>query len=87
MQGYLRMRFEILVLELISKLAPLESPSLTGTPTVPTAEQSEVDYRIANTAFVAQAIAILKGGVAVNLNTLDKIARAINNAEFFYIYQ
>lgn len=72
------------VLELISKLAPLESPSLTGTPTVPTAEQSEVDYRIANTAFVAQAIAILKGGVAVNLNTLDKIARAINNDPNFF---
>lgn len=72
------------VLELISKLAPLESPSLTGTPTVPTAEQSEVDFRVANTAFVAQAIAILKGGVAVNLNTLNKIARAINNDPDFF---
>lgn len=72
------------VLELISKLAPLDSPSLTGTPTVPTAEQSEVDFRVANTAFVAQAIAILKGGVAVNLNTLNKIARAINNDPDFF---
>ncbi|EOZ9309609.1 hypothetical protein ACQYEU_004853, partial [Citrobacter freundii] len=37
--------------------APINSPSFTGTPSVPTAAQSEIDFRIANTAFVAQAIA------------------------------
>ncbi|MBJ8851833.1 hypothetical protein I5413_09340, partial [Citrobacter freundii] len=41
--------------------APLASPSFTGTPSVPTADQSEIDFRIANTAFVAQAIANLNG--------------------------
>ncbi|MGH5313592.1 hypothetical protein ACRFI0_24005, partial [Citrobacter freundii] len=42
--------------------APLASPSFSGTPSVPTADQAEIDFRIANTAFVAQAIANLNGG-------------------------
>ncbi|MEB0790768.1 hypothetical protein VC835_23710, partial [Citrobacter portucalensis] len=42
--------------------APLKDPSFIGTPTVPNAEQNEIDFRIANTAFVAQAIANLNGG-------------------------
>lgn len=64
--------------------APLESPSLTGTPTVPTAEQVEIDFRIANTAFVAQSISILNGGAPKGLNTLKKLALAINNDADFY---
>ncbi|HGU6010855.1 TPA: hypothetical protein ACM99G_001118, partial [Escherichia coli] len=59
--------------------APINSPSFTGTPCVPTADQSEIDFRIANTAFVAQAIAILNGGAPAALNTLKKLALAINN--------
>ncbi len=64
--------------------APINSPSFTGTPSVPTADQSEIDFRIANTAFVAQAIAILNGGAPAALNTLKKLALAINNDANFY---
>ncbi|MDS0962840.1 hypothetical protein [Citrobacter freundii] len=64
--------------------APINSPSFTGTPSVPTADQSEIDFRIANTAFVAQAIAILNGGAPAALNTLKKLALAINNDASFY---
>ncbi|MDV1152729.1 hypothetical protein VC590_09240 [Citrobacter freundii] len=65
--------------------APLKDPSFMGTPTVPDAEQDEIDFRIANTAFVAQAIANLNGGAPVALNTLKKLALAINNDANFYI--
>ncbi len=64
--------------------APINSPSFTGTPCVPTADQSEIDFRIANTAYVAQAIAILNGGAPAALNTLKKLALAINNDASFY---
>ncbi|MDV1669774.1 hypothetical protein RZR21_24905, partial [Citrobacter freundii] len=64
--------------------APINSPSFTGTPSVPTADQSEIDFRIANTAFVAQAIADLNGGAPAVLNTLKKLASAINNDANFY---
>ncbi|HAH9670057.1 TPA: hypothetical protein HIE92_003243 [Escherichia coli] len=64
--------------------APINSPSFTGIPCVPTADQSEIDFRIANTAFVAQAISELNGGSPAALNTLKKLASAINNdANFF----
>lgn len=64
--------------------APLKDPSFIGTPTVPNAEQNEIDFRIANTAFVAQAIANLNGGAPAVLNTLKKLASAINNDANFY---
>ena len=64
--------------------APLASPSFSGTPSVPTADQAEIDFRIANTAFVAQAIADLNGGAPAILNTLKKLASAINNDANFY---
>ncbi|MDV1705053.1 hypothetical protein RZR00_09770, partial [Citrobacter freundii] len=64
--------------------APLASPSFSGTPSVPTADQAEIDFRIANTAFVAQAIANLNGGAPAVLNTLKKLASAINNDANFY---
>ncbi|MEG2568426.1 MAG: hypothetical protein RSA84_19690 [Acinetobacter sp.] len=63
----------------LSKKANLDSPSFTGTPSVPSANQDEIDYRIANTAFVAQAIANLNGGAPSALNTLKKLALAVNN--------
>ncbi|MEG1653297.1 MAG: hypothetical protein RR390_07340 [Hafnia sp.] len=63
----------------LSKKANLDSPSFTGTPSVPSANQDEIDYRIANTAFVAQAIANLNGGAPSGLNTLKKLALAVNN--------
>ncbi|EPK7315043.1 hypothetical protein MX851_003485, partial [Citrobacter freundii] len=64
--------------------APLASPSFSGTPSVPTADQAKIDFRIANTAFVAQAIANLNGGAPAVLNTLKKLASAINNDANFY---
>ncbi|UHD39124.1 hypothetical protein LT989_11035 [Citrobacter portucalensis] len=64
--------------------APLANPSFSGTPSVPTADQAEIDFRIANTAFVAQAIANLNGGAPAVLNTLKKLASAINNDANFY---
>lgn len=64
--------------------APINSPSFTGTPCVPTADPSEIDFRIANTAFVAQAIETLNGGAPAALNTLKKLALAINNDASFY---
>lgn len=76
--------FATTVMNAIALKAPLDSPSLTGTPTVPMAKQSEVDFRIANTAFVAQAVSELNGGSPATLNTLKKLASAINNdANFF----
>lgn len=72
------------VTQALNLKAPLDSPQLTGTPTAPTARQSEIDFRIANTAFVAQAISILNGGAPSSLNTLNKLAEAINNDANFY---
>ncbi|WP_279203983.1 hypothetical protein [Obesumbacterium proteus] len=63
----------------LSKKANLDSPSFKGTPSVPSANQDEIDYRIANTAFVAQAIANLNGGAPSGLNTLKKLALAVNS--------
>lgn len=42
--------------------APLLSPSLTGTPTVPTPIATDNSTRIANTAFVQTALAVIDGG-------------------------
>lgn len=61
----------------LALLAPLDSPQMTGVPTVPTAEQDKIDFRTANTAFVAQAISDLRGGVSVSFNTLKKLADAL----------
>lgn len=61
----------------LALLAPLYSPVFTGTPTTPNYTQDEIDQRIANTMFVAQAITDLKGGVPASLNTLKKIADAL----------
>lgn len=73
------------VAQALNLKAPLDSPSFTGTPSVPSANQDEIDYRIANTAFVAQAIANLNGGAPSALNTLKKLALAVNNDANFSI--
>ncbi|ELW5248810.1 tail fiber protein, partial [Escherichia coli] len=59
--------------------APIESPSLTGTPTAPTAAQGTNSTQIANTAFVKAAITALINGAPGTLDTLKEIAAAINN--------
>ncbi|HFV1399942.1 TPA: phage tail protein [Escherichia coli] len=65
--------------DLADTKAPIESPSLTGTPTAPTAAQSTNSTQIANTAFVKAAITALINGAPGTLDTLKEIAAAINN--------
>lgn len=67
------------VKELADTKAPIESPSLTGTPTAPTATQGTNSTQIANTAFVKAAITALINGAPGTLDTLKEIAAAINN--------
>ena len=59
--------------------APLASPALTGTPTVPTAAHGTNTAQIASTAFVAQAIAALVSSSPDALDTLQELARALGN--------
>ena len=59
--------------------APLASPALTGKPTTPTAAQGANDTQIANTAFVAQAVATLVNSAPETLDTLQELAKALNN--------
>ncbi|WP_430733931.1 tail fiber protein [Escherichia coli] len=65
--------------DLADTKAPIESPSLTGTPTAPTAAQGTNSTQIANTAFVKAAITALINGALGTLDTLKEIAAAINN--------
>ncbi|HHR4448052.1 TPA: phage tail protein [Salmonella enterica] len=65
--------------DLVDTKAPIESPSLTGTPTAPTAAQGTNSTQIANTAFVKAAITALINGAPGTLDTLKEIAAAINN--------
>ncbi|MDD8802350.1 tail fiber protein [Escherichia coli] len=67
------------VKDLADTKAPIESPSLTGTPTAPTAAQGTNSTQIANTAFVKEAITALINGAPGALDTLKEIATAINN--------
>ncbi|HDV3096719.1 TPA: tail fiber protein [Escherichia coli] len=67
------------VKDLADTKAPIESPSLTGTPTAPTAAQGANSTQIANTAFVKAAITALINGAPGTLDTLKEIAAAINN--------
>lgn len=59
--------------------ADLESPALTGRPTAPTAEPGAKDQRLANTAFVAAAIAALVNSSPESLDTLQELAAALGN--------
>ncbi|MCL5500631.1 hypothetical protein M5Y49_18325 [Escherichia coli] len=63
--------------------APLASPALTGTPTAPTAAGTTNNTQIATTAFAQALITALIGGAPTGLNTLNKIATAINNDPSF----
>ncbi|MGT4042581.1 tail fiber protein [Escherichia coli] len=65
--------------DLVDTKAPLNSPHLSGTPTVPTASQGTNSTQIANTAFVKAAITALINGAPGTLDTLKEIAVAINN--------
>lgn len=62
-----------------SQYAPKESPTLTGTPTAPTAAQTANNTQIANTAFVKSAISALVGSTPAALDTLNELAAALGN--------
>lgn len=59
--------------------APLASPTLTGTPTAPTAVQSTNNTQIATTAFVKSAVAGLVGSSPEALDSLNELAAALGN--------
>ncbi|HGF6018085.1 TPA: phage tail protein [Escherichia coli] len=67
------------VMDETNKKAPLNSPTLTGTPTTPTAPQGANSTQIANTAFVMAAIAALVDSSPDALNTLNELAAALGN--------
>ncbi|WP_236640259.1 phage tail protein [Dickeya undicola] len=58
--------------------APIESPVLTGVPTVPTASVNTNDQQIASTAFVQSLITALTSGAPADLDTLKKLADALD---------
>ena len=66
---------------LLTSLAPLASPALTGTPTAPTASAGTNTTQIATTAFATSAIApaLLKTN---NLSDLNNVATALTNLGF-----
>lgn len=63
--------------------APLASPTLTGTPTAPTATEGNSSTQIATTAFVAAAVAAVINGSPGALDTLNELAAALGNDENF----
>lgn len=63
----------------LSAKAPLESPSLTGTPTAPTAASGTSTTQVATTAFVQGAVTDLIDGAPGALNTLNELAAALND--------
>ncbi|MDU2880183.1 MAG: hypothetical protein E7B94_08360, partial [Enterobacter sp.] len=62
-----------------SQYAPKNSPTLTGTPTAPTAAQTVNNTQIATTAFVKSAVAGLVGSSPEALDTLNELAAALGN--------
>lgn len=59
--------------------AALASPALTGNPTAPTQAPGNASTRLANTQFVANAIAALVGAAPDLLNEIHEIAAALGN--------
>ena len=59
--------------------ALLASPTLTGTPSAPTAAANTNTTQIATTAFVTGAVTDLIGGAPGALNTLNELAEAIGD--------
>ena len=69
-----------LAISTLNKLkAPVDSPEFIGIPKSPTPEQGTNSTQIANAAFVQAAITALIDGSPSALDTLKKIADAINN--------
>jgi hypothetical protein len=59
--------------------APLNSPSLTGVPTAPTASSGTSNNQIANTQFVRNEISNLVNSAPSTLDTLNELATALGN--------
>lgn len=59
--------------------APLESPSLTGTPVAPTAIQGTNTTQIATTAFVRTEVANIIDAAPAALDTLNELAAALGD--------
>ena len=68
----------------LSSYAPLESPVFTGAPEADTPVVSTDGKRLATTAFVHRVKEALIDGAATNMNTLRKIAAALNNNPDYY---
>ena len=63
--------------------APLESPSLTGTPIAPTATLGTNTTQIATTAYVRSEISALVASAPAALDTLNELATALGNDAAF----
>ncbi len=63
--------------------ATLDSPSLVGTPTAPTATQGDNSTQIATTSYVDTAVSNLVSSAPGTLNTLNELAAALGNDENF----
>ena len=63
----------------LSSLAPLASPTLTGTPASTTATAGTNTTQIATTAFVATAVANLADSAPSTLDTLNELAAALGD--------
>lgn len=70
-------------LSLNSKYASKSSPSLTGIPTAPTAGNTTANTQIATTAFVNNSVLNLISTAPSSLNTLGKLATAVNSDPSF----
>ncbi|AXF61187.1 phage tail protein [Leclercia sp. W6] len=71
--------FATTMVNALAAKAPLASPTLTGTPTAPTAAQTVSNTQIATTAFVKAAIAALVNSSPGALDTLSELAAALGN--------
>lgn len=71
--------FATTMVNALATKAPLASPSLTGTPTAPTAAQTISNTQIATTAYVKAAIDALVNSSPGALDTLSELAAALGN--------
>ena len=63
--------------------ATIASPTLTGTPTAPTASSGTNTTQLATTAFVSTAVSNLVNGAPGALDTLSELASALDNSGNF----
>ena len=69
----------------IALKAPLESPSLTGTPSAPTASSGTNTTQIATTQYVRSEISALVNSAPSALDTLNELATALGNDAAFSV--